>query len=376
MSDHQFWRSPRGGAFLRAGRSINGQTMAALGLTCLCFSAAVGSAQPSSARAEEQWANLQADWSALHKAAAPIAGARSQAQHASDVAQKAAQARQVSKTARDFYAQFPTNPSASAAKKIEVLSAIHGAADKNERQEEMALDLAKSYADQKSNPGKDRFEVAVTAERLQVRRRVGGELFENNARELEKIAEKLAGEFGNLPDYYDFYASVARGADMATAQRIASRILKGPASAAAKGEAKAIMDRAALLGRHLNVKLRDPKGHVVDLGAPSSGPTLLIVWSNFGHNLPGLAAVEKKLPASTRILYFSPGATLAQINAAKATAPAYAQLCSEPVNTSGAFSSVLKVRQTPYAFAVNRTGAFVGFGPISEVAELAAIANK
>ena len=114
----------------------------------------------------------------------------------------------------------------------------------------------------------------MLSERTQSRSKFGGKVFANNGPELELLADRLRQEFGDTPEVFNFYASVARSADMTTARGIATRLLERPANYEAKAEAQSILARDALLNQPLDVRVTTVDGQQIDLSQQVGKVTL------------------------------------------------------------------------------------------------------
>ena len=299
------------------------------------------------------------------------------AQIQTDRKQQANQFLQASQSAKDFYTNFPDHVKAGEAKKIEVLAALQGASSDDKAQGQSAIQLAQNYRGKSANAASDRFEVAVMAERLKLSVSSGGSLYENNPKELEKIADGLRREFGDMDEVHRFYASVARTADMDTAKRVAGELLQWPAPAEAKAEAQTILDRQNLVGQVLNAQWPTMDGKTFDLSQQTGKLTIVYVWSTAGdeQGMGGLLGLKKTLPANTQMVYLALGGAADQLQALKDSAPISGTYCFEAINTASPARELLKVRHTPFVFVLNKAGKLTGFGPVSELSNLVTAAS-
>jgi len=283
---------------------------------------------------------------------------------------------QASQSAKDFYTTYPNDLNAPAAKKIEVITALQGAPSNDQTKGQTAQQLAQNY--RKSNQVSDRFEVAVLAERQKLSSKSGGNLFVDSPKDLENMANSLHNEFGDIDEAYRFYASVARSADMDTANRVAGELLQWSAAPAeTKAEAQTIRDRQNLIGQALNAQWPTMDGKTFDLSQQTGKLTIVYVWSTAGdpQGMGGLLSLKKTLPANTQMVYLALGGAADQLQALKDSAPIPGIFCFEPINTSSPARDLLRVRHTPFVFVLNKLGKLSGFGPVSELSNLVAAAN-
>lgn len=342
------------------------------------LAAQVAPTSPISKKADDDWTNVVA-LSKPVTVASPRGAKKTTTTLANERAQKAVVARQAAQAAKDFYTAYPTHVNAKDAKKIEALQSLLGVTDSDRIQEQSAIQTAALYRADKRNAADARFQVALLSERTQARSRMGGDVFGNDSAELRKIADKLRLEFGDIPTVFNFYLTIARGANMATAQSLATQITQWPAaSTEAKTEAQTILARQSMVGQLLRWTLpeldqKDP----LDLSQQSGRPTLIYVsfFDEEGVPFAGLANVKKLLPPATQVIYLSLGATAEQVRGLKASAPVQGHFCYEPRGSVGPAAEQLYVRQTPYVYMLGRTGALAGFGPLSELPNLLA-ANR
>ena len=197
----------------------------------------------------------------------------------------------------------------------EAVLGLQGVDDEDKAHEQSAKHIAKAFREDKKNPVEDRFEVATLAERTELRGKFGGKVYVNNGPELELLADKLRQEFGDTTEVFNFYASVARSADMGTARSVANKLVRAPnVNPEAKAEAGAILARHAQIGKTLDIILTTIEGQTLDL-AQTNKPTVLFFWP--ASSPTSVGRLKGSLPADTQVIYVSPGANAAQITEAK-----------------------------------------------------------
>jgi hypothetical protein len=285
---------------------------------------------------------------------------------------------QASQSAKDFYTTYPTDVNAPAAKKIEVVTALQGVPGNDQVKGQSAQQLAQNYRTDKNNPVSDRFEVAVLAERQKLSSKSGGKLFVDSPKDLESMTESLHKEFGDIDEVFRFYASVARSADMDTANRVAGELLQWSAAPAeTKAEAQSIRDRQNLVGQVLNAQWPTMDGKTFDLSQQTGKITIVYVWSTAGdpQGMGGLLSLKKTMPANAQMVYLALGGAADQLQALKDSAPISGTFCFEAINAASPARDVLRVRHTPFVFVLNKTGKLSGFGPVSELSNLVSAAS-
>lgn len=334
------------------------------------------------AQSPAQAGDAERDWTSLMTLKAlqisPTAqGVRKPAAQLSS--EKANAARNVALTAKNFHLKYPTNVYAGEARKLEAAFGLLGAEDASQAQKLDALQVAGRYRADRTNPAESRFEVALLIERMNDPSAFVPNQASRSASKRERVADKLRVEFGDIPEVFNLYASIARAADMTSANALAAKMLQWPSlSRDAKIEAQSIVDRHRLLAKPLGWKLaevdsKDP----LDLAKPVGKPVLIFVsWLSQGASFGALKGQKAKIPANFQVLYLTLGATEEQARAQKPTAPIPGIHCYEPRGSVGPSAEQFQVRQTPYLFAVNRTGALAGYGPLSEISSLVEAATR
>lgn len=293
---------------------------------------------------------------------------------------KADAARAVAQAAKKFYTDYPDHVNAAEARRVEAVNGLLGVIEGDRAQEASALQVARKYRADKTNPVSSRFEVALLVERTDVKSGQSVRSTAPSARQLEQIADKLRVEFGEITEVFNFYASVARGADMNSANTLAAKMLQWQTvTRDAKIEAQAIVDRHTLLAKPLNWKLPElDKVEPLDLTKSLGKPAIIFLsWHDeAGDNFDSLVKYKKTIPATFQVIYLTLGATEAQLRATKSNAPIAGIHCLESRGSVGPAAEQFLVRQTPYVYVLTRAGALAGYGPLSELPSLIAAANR
>ncbi len=333
----------------------------------------VGAQSGRNSTADQEWADIL-------KLTAPgpvAAGKKTPAAVSRDRVQAATNARTAAQAAKDFYTRNPTHVRASDARKKEAIQGLLGVTADDGQYEHSALQIADLYRANLVYRASNRFEVALLSERVVNRAKLGGTPFGNKPDELQKIGDRLRREFGDIPDVFGFYVSIARSADMATAKRLANSIIAWPAGADEKAEAEQILKRDALLNKPLNLKLSKTNGEILDLSKQSGRVTLVYAWSIAASSsaLSPLQTVKASLPANAQVIYLGIGGTAEEAEAARGAAPIPGIFCVE-TRTTGSTVHALGLRSMPYEFVLNDTGNRAGFGPIAEATNLVAAVSR
>lgn len=319
------------------------------------------------------------DWSALLTLTQPAVSptTKTPVQVEAERPAKALQQRQAAAAAKDFYTKYPTDMNAAAAKKLEATYGLLGVLDGDATHETAAQLVAKTYRDNKTNPVADRFDVAALSERVSSRAKLGGKTFGRTSAELEKIADKLRVEFGDVQPVFNHYAGIARGADAATARRIATNLMQWPSGVAPRAEAQAMLERDALVGKPLNIRLTRTNSQTLDLAQPLGRKRLLYVWAPQAADTapPKLTQFAGTL-GDMQVVYLLIGVKTVRAQALAAAAPAGATVCFTEQGLGSPLIDGLKTRQAPYVYLFSAAGAVTSFGPVSELPNLLAAANR
>lgn len=327
--------------------------------------------------ADQAWASVTAS-RRPPSSKAPNPMAKTMVEAMADRQQLALQSRQVAQAAKVFYESYSTDQRAGQAKKLEALAGLQGVTDADQAYESSAIAVAQRYRNDRANSDADRFDVAVAVENLQLNRRLNHPL---NARpptgDLEIVAHNLHAEFGELPKVFEFYCSVARAADMVSAARIANVVVASSAPSETRSEARTILERAKLVGQHLPYVLNSIDGQLIDLAQPQETPTAILVWSAAFNPSALLSVMQfKAMSPNCRWIYVSINSTREQVLAAKDKAPFLGSHCYYPPSSGAPFVEGLKTRLLPYVYIIDRNGRLSGFGPVEELPNLLAVAQR
>lgn len=331
-----------------------------------------------SAKESKTGKNADDDWASLTVLATPVASAASRAgktsgQRDSDRSQQVAQSRLAAEAAKDFYTKHPGDPRATDARKTEALAALRGVTDEDGEQEARAVATAQAFRSDQMVAAKDRLDVAKEMDRQELSLKSKARMVTNTAAEEKKLVDKWRTEFGPMPEIDTYAAGVARRADPATAAAMAEQLVRsGVAPVAVKAEAQKILERSALLGHKLELKLSSVDGDVVDLAQLQGKVTLLVIWPvTEPDTLQTLASYAKVVPKNAQVVYLAMGGSKAQVYRLKTALPISGQSCYAAAGPAvNATAAALKLRTLPCIYVLNRMGVMADFGPLSELPAL------
>ena len=290
---------------------------------------------------------------------------------ATAVALQAERERQTAQAAKAFYTQNPGHPKATEAQKIEALGSVRGTPAGDTVEAFAAIKLAKAFRERTDVPVKDRFEVALAADRLALTVKIKAKTAADQPLEWQLVAERLRVEFGELPELLDFLMEIARRADLPTAVRIASPIVSSPkATATAKARAQAVIARAALPGSRLNLRLAKIDGGEFDFSQQQGNLTFVFVWSPTNPlALDAARHFADALPQGAQLVYIALGGSLPEVVRLKAAAPLPGVHCHAPAGAASRDAyDALKIRYAglPCLYVINRAGFLAGVGQVAE----------
>lgn len=335
-----------------------------------------------SAVAEAAWEDLNATLKAARperRNDPPGEAKRTPAQIAQERATAADRYAVVSQQAKDFHTQHPKDINAAKARKMEVTAALESARLGKNSMEVSALALATSYRKDKRELREHRFEVALMADRLQLRKANNGKSAREKPSDHEKMADNLLKEFGPIPEVFGLYAGIARDADMQVGNRIAMKITEMRPPEPARLAADKLTTPYGFVQTKLSLRLAGADGSTVELSTlpANAGPTVVYFWTKSASRaaFAPLAAERKNIKgeSSVRWIYVAVGQKPEAAAAARTGAPYAGIHCADP---GGATLRSLAIEATPTVFVLNRSGAVTGFGRVDELPALLAGANR
>ena len=293
------------------------------------------------------------------------------------IAAQAEKSRATAARAKDFYTKNPNHPNAPEARKLEAIAEMRGVKDGDTAHLTKAVATAKAFRENAANPLSPRVEVALAMDRLALSQKIKARTVADRPEEKENVADAVRAEFGHTAALHDYYQEVARGADMFTAQRIATNLLQWPVDAKIRREAQSIVDRHALLGKSLAVTLPSIPGVPVDLARKTGAVTVLFAWAPDGGRemLQSLTPWRSSLTPGVQLVYLALGGTAEEIATLQSAAPIKGRFCHQQGAAVAPTLRALKLTGLPYVYVLNRDGKLAGHGPVGELKSLLALAR-
>lgn len=244
----------------------------------------------------------------------------------------------VASAAREFYTQFPGHPNAVKARKIEVLALLDDSSKGGVTSEKDADRAADQFRKDSALPAADRFDVAWRAERRKLKQNGNGRA---DRSDIERLADRLKNEFGDVESLYDVYGELMRNSAFEDANRIAQKILASPAPEYLKTAAKAETTRYALRGKKVGASIADGDGKPLTLATGKNAYTVLY-FSRASDRLNVFAATTGLNLTWVRV------ATEPEASSGDDTANPRVATCVERDGLKGPLCSALGVTAIPY----------------------------
>jgi hypothetical protein len=177
-------------------------------------------------------------------------------------------------------------------------------------------------------------------------------------------------EFGDIPELQAYAIAAARRADPKIATEIASKVARSSAATAThQREAKAIINRAMLLGKPVNLSLPLVEDGEIDLTQQQGHVTVVVVWSpSKPGSLDPLSVFKRRLSPGVQIICLALGGTTDDVMHVRSRLPAVTQFCHVPIGPkANQVATALRLQLAPYIYVLNRSGVLSDFGPLSEM---------
>ena len=278
------------------------------------------------------------------------------------------------KQAHDFYTKYPSHAKASEAKKIEAISMLRAANTGSAELEPTALRLAREFRSDNANKSADRFQVAMTVTQIDILKK---HLKEKPAlmAEYEKRAGDLYGEFPDEPAVFDLFVGIARNADEVQARSVANQILRMPATARAKEEAQAVLDRLDMPGKPISLEWQDENGKFYK-SSDFKGKTLVFyVWSSSSDGPEERGGNLSSLPANVVLVSVNVDTDVTRGKAAKSKATFVGISYYDDRGLNGPLAKQLRAAKAPAVHVVDSKGTYVGMGAPADLPALLAAAK-
>lgn len=358
-------------------------------LLIVCIAAAVFStqastlAQSSNARpsaADQAWTHLNT----LSRAAGEskvtkigiVAANRDEANKVkAEREQRAQKFRATAQSAKDFYTQNPTHPKAIEARKLEALAGLEGITPTDKTHQRAALATATAFRTNKAYSVADRFAVAHAMESREIARKLPGHPWFTNPVLAEAMLDRLHLEFGNQPEIWGSFLSLAQNTYCDAGRDVAHRVVQSPhAPEHTKAAARKLLERYALVRKPLDFPLSPTQGKPTTLVELAGKTTVVCLWDGLKHpeGPPGLHNFKKNPSPNTTWVYVSVGSPAALQKGGRSNAAPPGTTCIEPLGWKSPVMAKLKVTQLPYVFVLDEKKQLSGYGRIDEIPALIA----
>lgn len=333
-------------------------------------------AQSNPPTPDDDWRNLQALFA--RTPANAVAAARTPAERTAARQLRATRLQQAAEQARNFYTRLVAHPHAPIARKLEIMARLESARlGSSPDATTAALALAAAFRADAEALREHRFEVALAAERLKAQAGGGAP----SAPADERLPEVLLREFGPIPEVHGLFAGLAARAEIATANRLATRLLELRPPPHVKAAAEEVTARYGLVGRPLALRLTRLDATTFELpgSAAAASATVLYVWTPdhapSAHGFNALRSLRGRLPRDVHWIYLALGVTAADAQAAATRAPFAGIHCQDDAGPRSALAQRLRVTSSPTVFVLNQHGVLTGFGRVDELPALLAAAR-
>lgn len=257
--------------------------------------------------------------------------------------------------AKEFYTKHPEHPKASEARILEVRSLIGGARAGDATSEgrlNQAIDAIRSDKQLASA-----IKVQVVASHAFGRAMRGKKTKSERLQEIEQAARGLVAEFPDQPQGYESLMTVAVSMDDENkARQIADELVKSPAPAAIKENARALLGRIDLLGKSIEGELDAADTKSAKAVVREGLPTVIYTWATWSPGSVKLAAWLKNRGVNANVLALNLDE---DVKSAEALA-AKENLLGTPVyddrGRDGALAQRLKIKSAPQVIIVDATG--------------------
>jgi hypothetical protein len=320
----------------------------------------------SSSGGDESWSNVTA---LANAAAAPVIVSSPQSPETLRAAEKERtdKFRAAATAAGDFKTTYPDHAKSAHARKLEVLAMLEATAAESAEQRGQALATADAYRRDTRNAPSDRFQVASAVERGELSRRLEGAPWYANAIEAERMGDRLRKEFGELPEVYGTYLSIAEDASCFNSGDVAIKILQATPPPGIRRSAQRVLDRWKMIGRPLELSLNTFDGSTTSLSTLAGRRTVIVLYSTDADPAGprGLDAFRNAPPSGVNWVYIALGSAPAQPGITTAVVPG--PLCVDTLGSQGHVARELKVSKLPAVYVLDDKRTLFGFGRIDQL---------
>lgn len=288
--------------------------------------------------------------------------------------------RAAAQAAREFHAAYPSHPKAAEARKVEALAGLEGIAPKDKAYERAALAVATAFRHDRSHSLRDRIEVAHAIESREIQLRTLGRTWFSQPVLAEIMLDRLRTEFGEQPEIWGRYLSLAENASCDAGREVAYRVVQSSyAPEPTRDAARLILDRYTLIGQPLDFPLTPTQGRPTTLAQVAGRTTVVCFWDGKSQPAgpPGLADLAKNPLPNTRWVYVSIGDLGPLPKGAKPRSAPPGTTCVETLGWQSPLIARLRLSQLPWALVLDEQTRLSGYGRIDEIpALLAGIGRK
>lgn len=209
---------------------------------------------------------------------------------------RARQQRETAEAAREFVRRHAQHARAPEARKLAVLADLEGITPWDAAHERAALTAAAAFRADRDRPVPDRFAVAHAVESREITRRTLGRPWYGQPVLAEAMLDRLGGEFGERPELWSGYLTLALHASCDAGREVAYRVVQAAgAPEPTKVAARRLLSRYALVRQPLDFPLAPAQGRPTTLAALAGRTTIVCLWDGTRQPAgpPGLAEFKR-----------------------------------------------------------------------------------
>ncbi len=283
--------------------------------------------------------------------------------------------RATAQSAREFHTLRPSHAQAADARKLEALAGLEGITPNDKGYERSALAVATAFRTNRVNPAADRFEVAHAIEGRGIRQKTLGRPWFANPVLAEQMLDRLHQEFGERPEVWAAYLSLAQNTCCDAGPDVAHRIAQSPcAPEPTKVAARQLLGRYALVGQPLDFPLTPTQGRATTLAQLAGKTTIVLLWDGTRQPAgpPGLQSFKQSPRPNTHWVYVSLGDLGAPPKGRKPLAAPAGTTCVEPLGWRSPIATKLQLTRLPYVLVLDERRRLSGYGRVEEIPALLA----
>ncbi|MBI5693187.1 MAG: hypothetical protein HZC55_24180 [Verrucomicrobia bacterium] len=350
-------------------------------LPALCFASGLGAQTLPPNAADQAWSQVTSKEKAANDARVRspqgiVATSRTDAsRYKAEVEARAQKYRAMAQAARDFHSQHTTHPKAAEARKLEALAGVQGITPTDKTYERSALAVARAFRTTPTHPIEDRIQVAHSMEAFFIGRKTLTRHWYDNPFLAETMLDRLRGEFGEQPEIWGLFLSLAQNTYCDAGKEAAMRIVQSAyAPRPTKELARRVLERYSLVRQPLDFPLTLAQGRATTLGELAGKTTIVCLWDGPRHpeGPPGLHDFKAKPLPNTKWVFISVGVPGDLPKGAKSTPVPSGSTCVESLGRASPIVARLKVDRLPYVFVLDEQRRLSGYGRVDEIPALIA----